>query len=183
MRMAAHPRARWVLAGVSFAESSFFPIPPDAMLLPMILANPKRAWQIAAICSAASVVGGFFGYAIGYFLFETIGQRVIEFYGLQKAFEQFHDWFNEYGAWVILIKGLTPIPYKIVTIASGAVHFDLLVFGITSLITRAGRFFLVAALLKVFGPPIREFVEKRLTLVTTIFVVFLFGGLVALKYL
>lgn len=108
---------------------------------------------------------------------------MIEFYGLQKAFAQFHDWFNEYGAWVILIKGLTPIPYKIVTIASGAVHFDLLVFGITSLITRAGRFFLVAALLKIFGPPIREFVEKRLTLVTTLFVVFLVGGFIALKYL
>lgn len=183
MRMAAHPRARWVLAGVSFAESSFFPIPPDAMLLPMMLAEPKRAWQIAAICSAASVIGGFFGYAIGYFLFETIGRWVIDFYGLQRAFAEFHDWFNEYGAWVILVKGLTPIPYKIVTIASGAVHFDLFMFGITSLITRAGRFFLLAVLLRIYGPSIREFIEKRLTLVTTGFVVLVVGGFVALKYL
>jgi membrane protein YqaA with SNARE-associated domain len=183
MRMAAHSRARWALAGVSFAESSFFPIPPDVMLLPMVLADPKRAWQIAAICSIASVAGGFFGYAIGYFLFETIGQWVINFYGLQQAFAQFQEWFNVWGVWVILAKGLTPIPYKIVTIASGAVHFDLLAFGITSLVTRAGRFFLVAALLKFFGPPIREFVEKRLTLVTTLFLIAVVGGFVALRYL
>lgn len=181
--MAAHPRARWALAGVSFAESSIFPIPPDAMLLPMVLADPKRAWQIAAICSIASVVGGFFGYAIGYFLFETIGQWVINFYGLQSAFAQFQQWFNDWGVWVILAKGMTPIPYKIVTIASGAVHFDLLAFGLTSLVTRAGRFFLVAALLKYFGPPIREFVEKRLTLVTTVFVILVVGGFIALRYL
>ena len=181
--MAAHPKARWVLAGVSFAESSFFPIPPDAMLLPMMLADPKRAWQIAAICSATSVIGGFFGYAIGYFLFETIGRWVIDFYGLQRAFAEFHDWFNEYGAWVILVKGLTPIPYKIVTIASGAVHFDLFMFGITSLITRAGRFFMLAVLLRIYGPSIREFIEKRLTLVTTAFVVLVVGGFLALKYL
>ena len=145
MRMAAHPRARWALAGVSFAESSFFPIPPDVMLLPMVLADPKRAWQIAAICSISSVIGGFFGYAIGYFLFETIGQWVIHLYGLQSAFAQFQQWFNDWGVWVILAKGMTPIPYKIVTIASGAVQFDLLAFGLTSLVTRAGRFFLVAA--------------------------------------
>jgi membrane protein YqaA with SNARE-associated domain len=183
MRMAAHPRARWVLAAVSFTESSFFPIPPDAMLVPMILADPKRAWSIAAICTVASVIGGFFGYAIGYFLFETVGQWVIQLYGLQKGFAEFEQKFNEWGLWIILIKGLTPIPYKLITIASGAVKFDLLVFGLASVVTRAGRFFLVAALLKVFGPPVREFVEKRLTLVTTAFLVAVIGGFVVLRYL
>lgn len=181
--MAAHRRARWVLAAVSFAESSFFPIPPDAMLVPMVLADPKRAWSLAAICSIASVIGGFFGYAIGYFLFETLGQRVIEFYGLQAGFHDFQERFREWGTWIILVKGLTPIPYKLVTIASGAAHFDLLAFGLASLITRAGRFFLVAALLKAFGPPLREFVERYLTLVTTGFVLLVIGGFVALRYL
>lgn len=181
--MAAHRRANWVLAAVSFTESSFFPIPPDAMLVPMILANPKRAWSIAAVCTVASVIGGFFGYAIGYFLFETAGQWVINFYGLQSGFAEFEQKFNEWGLWIILIKGLTPIPYKLVTIASGAVKFDLLVFGLASLVTRAGRFFLVAALLRIFGPPVRVFVEKHLTLVTTGFVVLVVGGFFLLRYL
>lgn len=183
MEMAAHRHAQRVLAAVSFAESSFFPIPPDAMLIPMILADPHRAWRIAGICTIASVIGGFFGYAIGYFLLETIGHRVIEFYGLQTGFAEFETRFNEWGVWIILIKGLTPIPYKLITIACGAVHFDLLAFGLTSLVTRAGRFYLVAALLRVFGPPIKVFVEKYLTLVTTAFVVLVVSGFVALKYL
>src|SRR5690606_8487640 len=161
MRMAAHPRARWALGAVSFTESSFFPIPPDAMLVPMILADPKRAWSIAAICTAASVLGGFLGYAIGYFLFETIGQRVIEVYGLQDGFAEFQQRFNEWGTWIILVKGLTPIPYKLITIASGAAHFDLAAFALASLVTRAGRFFLVAALLLWLGPPVRVFVERH----------------------
>lgn len=183
MRMAAHPRARWALGTVSFTESSFFPIPPDAMLVPMVLAKPNRAWSLAGICTVTSVIGGFFGYAIGYFLFETIGQRVIDVYGLQANFEEFQQRFNEWGMWIILIKGLTPIPYKLITIASGVAHFDLVVFGLASLVTRAGRFYLVAALLKLFGPPLREFVERYLTLVTTAFLVLLVGGFVAIRYL
>jgi membrane protein YqaA with SNARE-associated domain len=183
MRMAAHRQAPWVLAVVSFAESSFFPIPPDPMLAAMAIANPKRAWAFAAICSVASVAGGYLGYAIGYFLIETIGKWVIELYGLQSGFARFQHWYDEWGVWVILVKGLLPIPYKIVTITSGAVQFDLLAFGITSLITRAGRFFLVAALFKIFGPSIQNFVEKHLTLVTTALAVLLVGGFVALKYL
>jgi membrane protein YqaA with SNARE-associated domain len=183
MRMAAHRQAPWVLAVVSFAESSFFPIPPDPMLAAMAIAKPKRAWVFAAICSVASVAGGYLGYAIGYFLIETIGKWVIDLYGLQSGFAQFRHWYDEWGVWVILVKGLLPIPYKIVTITSGAVQFDILAFGITSLITRAGRFFLVAALFKVFGPSIQHFVEKHLTLVTTALAVLLVGGFVALKYL
>jgi membrane protein YqaA with SNARE-associated domain len=183
MRMAAHPKALRVLAAVSFAESSFFPIPPDAMIVPMVLANPARAWTIAAVCTAASVVGGFFGYAIGYFLFETIGGAVVKFYGLEAAMAEFQHQFDEWGLWIILIKGLTPIPYKLVTIASGVAKFDLVVFGIASLVTRGARFFLVAALLRLFGAPIRDFIERYLTWVTTGFVVLVVSGFVALRYL
>jgi len=178
-----HPSALWVLAAVSFAESSFFPIPPDVMLIPMILANRSKAWLFAGVCTIASVLGGFFGYAIGYYLFETAGKWVIDFYGLQAGFNNFQQQFNEWGLWVILIKGLTPIPYKLVTIASGAAHFDLFTFGIASLITRGGRFFLVAGLLYVVGDPIRHFVEKHLTLVTTGFVLIIVGGFVAFAYI
>jgi membrane protein YqaA with SNARE-associated domain len=181
--LAENPQALWWLAMVSFVESSFFPIPPDAMLIPMVLAKPERAWIIATVCTIASVAGGFLGYAIGYYFFATWGQSIIEFYGLQDGFAKFQQQFNEYGLWVILIKGLTPIPYKLVTIASGAAHFDLLTFGLASLLTRGARFFLVAALLRVFGDPIRHFIEKRLTLVTTAFVVILVGGFVAIAYL
>lgn len=181
--MAAHPRARTALAAVSFAESSFFPIPPDVMLIPMILADPKRAWRIAAICTVASVLGGFFGYAIGYFLFETVGQAVISFYGLQEGFVEFQRRFNESGEIIVVVGGLTPFPYKVVTIASGVTQFDLVAFGLTSLVARGSRFFLVAALLRVFGPPIRDFIERRLTLVTTVFVILLVGGFLAIRYL
>jgi membrane protein YqaA with SNARE-associated domain len=181
--LAEHPQALWWLALVSFVESSFFPIPPDAMLIPMVLAKPSRAWTIALVCTAASVAGGFLGYAIGYYFFATWGASIIEFYGLQDGFARFQQQFNDYGLWVILIKGLTPIPYKIVTIASGAAHFDLVTFGLASLLTRGVRFFAVAALLRSFGAPIRDFIEKRLTLVTTAFVVILVGGFVALRYL
>ena len=181
--LAESPQALWWLALVSFVESSFFPIPPDALLIPMVLAKPARAWIIAAVCTAASVAGGFLGYAIGYYFFATGGHSIIEFYGLQDGFARFQQQFNDYGLWVILIKGLTPIPYKIVTIASGAAHFDLLTFGLASVATRGARFFAVAALLRAFGEPIRTFIEKRLTLVTTAFVAILIAGFVALRYL
>jgi membrane protein YqaA with SNARE-associated domain len=183
MRMAESPQAEKWLGLVSFAESSIFPIPPDAMLVPMILARPERAWRIALICTVASVIGGFFGYAIGYFLFQAVGQPIVDFYGYQEGFAKFQAEFQHYGLWIILIKGLTPIPYKIVTIASGVAHFDLLVFGLASAATRGARFFMVAALLKVFGPAIRTFIERYLTWVTTGFLVLLVGGFVALRYL
>jgi membrane protein YqaA with SNARE-associated domain len=182
MTLAEGPEAMKWLALVSFAESSFFPVPPDAMIVPMVLARPERAWRIAAVCTVASVIGGFFGYAIGYFLFETIGQRIVDFYGLQSAFLKFDQEFQQWGLWIILIKGLTPIPYKIVTIASGVAHFDLLVFALASLATRGARFFLVAALLKAFGPPLRTFIERYLTLVTTGLLLLVVAGFVALKY-
>ena len=183
MTLAARPNALPALGVVSFIESSFFPIPPDAMMLPMVLARPDRAWTIALVATVASVVGGIAGYAIGYYLFETIGRSVIELYGYHDGFEAFRAAYAEWGLWIILVKGMTPIPYKIVTIASGAAAFDFPLFVIASIATRGARFFLVAALLKYFGPPIREFVERRLTLVTTVFVVCLVGGFVAVKYL
>ena len=183
IRLSEHPKALWALATVSFVESSFFPIPPDVMLVPMILAKRTKAWLIAGVCTIASVVGGFLGYAIGYFFFETFGQWLIDFYGMQGGFAQFQKQFNEWGLWIILIKGMTPIPYKLVTIASGAAHFDLLTFGAASLLTRGARFYLVAALLYVFGEPIRTFIEKHLTLVTTGFVLLIVAGFVAIRYL
>ena len=183
IRLAEHPKALWALGGVSFAESSFFPIPPDIMLIPMVLAHRAKAWLIAGVCTIASVAGGFLGYAIGYFLFETAGKWVLDFYNLQNAFATYQHQFNEWGLWVILIKGLTPIPYKLVTIASGAAHFDLLTFGLASLVTRGARFYLVAALLYFVGEPLRTFVEKHLTLVTTAFVLIVIGGFVAVAYI
>jgi membrane protein YqaA with SNARE-associated domain len=183
MRLAAGPNAVWALAGVAFVESSVFPIPPDVLLIPMIIAAPQRAWRYAAIATLASVVGGYLGYAIGYFAFATIGTAVLEFYHAMPAYERFKAAAAEWGAWVIILKGMTPIPYKLVTIASGFVKFDLLTFTIASLISRSLRFFLVAALLYWFGEPIRRFIEGRLMLVTSAFAAALVGGFLVLHYL
>ena len=183
MTQAAGPHATRALAVVAFLESSVFPIPPDAMLVPMVLAAPQRAWQFALIATAASIVGGLAGYAIGYFLFETVGQRIIDFYGLGAGFADFQRTWNEWGLWIILIKGLTPIPYKLVTIASGLARFNLAVFIAASIVTRGLRFFLVAGLLRQFGTPVRSFIEQRLTLVTTGFAAIVVLGFVALRFL
>ncbi len=183
MRLAAHKRALPALAVISFLESSVFPIPPDVMLIPMVLADRTRAFRIALVCTIASVLGGLLGYAIGYYLFETLGEWVVRTYGLQAGLAAFRAGFDEYGIWIILIKGLTPIPYKLVTIASGAAHFDLFTFMWASILTRGLRFFLVAALLWKFGEPIRSFIEKRLTLLTWLFLIALVGGFVAFRYL
>lgn len=183
LKLAARPNALGALGIVSFTESSFFPVPPDVLLIPMVLARRERAWLIAGVCTIASVLGGLLGYAIGFYLFETVGRWVIDLYGLQHKAEQFQSFYDHYGLLVILIKGLTPIPFKIVTITSGAMHFNLPLFVGACIVTRGARFFLVAALLKFFGEPIRNFVEKRLTLVFTLFLVALIGGFVALRYL
>jgi membrane protein YqaA with SNARE-associated domain len=183
MRTAAHEKAPHALFWVSFAESSFFPIPPDVMLIPMVLAARAMAWVYAAIATAGSVLGGIGGYAIGFFLIATVGRWLIDVYGLAKQFEAYTAAYNDWGLWIILIKGMTPIPYKIVTIASGAAKFDFWVFLAASIVTRGARFFLVAGLLYWLGNPIREFIERRLTLVTTVFVVALVGGFVVIKYL
>ncbi|MGI9408246.1 MAG: YqaA family protein [Hyphomicrobiaceae bacterium] len=183
MDLAGHPRATQALFGISFIESSFFPIPPDIMLVPMVLAERAKAWFYAAVCTLASVLGALLGYAIGYFLFDTIGQPLFEAYGYAEKFEAFRSQYNDYGAWIVLFAGVTPFPYKVITIASGTTGLNLVVFVLARVLARGLRFFLVSGLLYWFGPPIRDFIERRLGLVTTVGIVSLFGGFLAIKYL
>ncbi len=183
MGMAGSPRAPWALGVVSFIESSFFPIPPDVMLIPMVLRDRSKAWWYATIATVTSVAGGILGYAIGYFFFEAIGKPILNFYGKEHALDSFIQFVHEYGVEAVIIKGMTPIPFKVVTIAAGVAKMDFLAFIGASIIARAMRFYLVAGLLYFFGQPIREFIERRLTLVTTVFVVVLVSGFVAVKYL
>jgi membrane protein YqaA with SNARE-associated domain len=183
MGLAAHPHAMTWLAVIAFLESSVFPIPPDILIIPMVLAAPTRAWRVVAVASAASVLGGLAGYAIGFFLFETIGRAIIEFYGYLGKFERFQDWYREWGGWIVFAGGFSPIPYKVITIASGSVQLDLWTFSIVSIISRTGRFLLVAVLLWKFGAPIRAFIERWLGPLTFLFVVFLVLGFVIVKYL
>jgi membrane protein YqaA with SNARE-associated domain len=183
IELASHKHASWALACVAFIESSIFPIPPDVMLIPMVLAERARAWFYASISTISSVLGGIAGYAIGYFAFEAIGQPLLEFYGYADKFAGFASRYNEYGAWIVFFAGVTPFPYKVITIASGATKLNFLIFVIASVAARGLRFFLVSGLLYWFGPPIRDFIERRLGLVTTVFLILLIGGFVALKYL
>jgi len=172
----------WALAAISFIESSFFPIPPDLLLIPMIIAAPDQAWLFASVAMIFSVGGGFLGYGIGHFAFEALGKRILNFYGLLDKFYAMETLYRKWGSWIIIIKGMTPIPYKIVTIASGAFGFDLIKFGLASIVCRSIRFYLLAALLWKFGEPIRDFIEGRLTLVSVVFVILLVGGFIALRH-
>jgi membrane protein YqaA with SNARE-associated domain len=183
LALAGSPKAGWWLAVVAFAEASFFPIPPDVLLIPMALARPERAWRFALICMIASVCGGALGYYIGFAVFNQLARPVIAFYGYGAKFAAFQEMYAQWGVWVILIKGLTPIPYKIVTIASGAAGFNFWVFMAASAVTRGARFFIVATLLHFWGEPVRDFIEKRLTLVTTTVAVGIVGGFLALRLL
>jgi membrane protein YqaA with SNARE-associated domain len=183
MRMAADKRAPWALAAVSFIESSFFPIPPDVMLVPMVLSRREKAWWYATIATVASVIGGLFGYAIGYYLYDAVGLPILKFYGREHALDSFMTFVHEYGVPAVIIKGMTPIPYKVVTIAAGVGQMNLLAFIGASIVARAMRFYLVAGLLYFFGEPIRAFIETRLALVTTAFVVLLVGGFIAVSYI
>jgi len=180
MRLAASRHAPASLAAVSFAESSFFPIPPDVMLAPMVLARRDKAFVYAGICTIASVVGGLAGYAIGVFL-EPVGQFILNVFGHPEGKEEFQRWFDDWGLWVILIKGATPIPYKLVTITAGFARFDLFTFIWASVLTRGFRFFAVAAVLKYFGPAMLEEFERRLNLYSVLLLVLIVGGIVALK--
>jgi membrane protein YqaA with SNARE-associated domain len=183
LALASSPRAPWWLAVIAFAEASFFPIPPDVLLVPMALARPARAWRFAFVCTLASVAGGALGYFIGYAVFDQLARPLIALYGYAARFEAFQAMYAQYGLWIILVKGLTPIPYKIVTIASGAAHFDFAVFMAASVATRGARFFLVATLLHFFGEPVRVFIERRLTLVTSLVAVGVIGGFLVLRFL
>ena len=174
--MAKHPRALWVLAAVAFIESSVFPIPPDVLMIPMILARPSRAWLIAAIAMLASVLGGLLGYAIGAFAFEQLGQPILQSLGKAEAMSEFNTRFNDLGFWAVLMAGVTPFPYKVITIMSGWTGMSLTVFVTTSILARGLRFFIVAALLWRYGAAIRDFVERRLGLMFVLFFVLLVGG-------
>ncbi|MEQ8355435.1 MAG: YqaA family protein [Kiloniellaceae bacterium] len=183
MELAARPYALWALAVISFAESSIFPIPPDVLLIPMILAARQRAWLIAAVCTLASVAGGVAGYAIGALLFDTLGQPIVEFYGYLDRYQEFKAGYEKWGAWIVAGAGFTPFPYKVITITSGVMDLNFGVFMIASVISRGARFFLLAALLWHFGPPIRGFIERYLPQLTILFFVLLLGGFIALRYL
>ena len=184
LALAAAPRASWWLAVVAFAESSVFPIPPDALLIPMTLARPDRAWRFAAICLAGSVAGGILGYFIGFFVFNQLMQLPLAhaLFGADPL-GAFQAWYARWGLAVILIKGLTPIPYKLVTITSGAAKFNFAVFVAASIVTRGARFFLVVTLLRAFGTEVRDFIERRLTLVTSLLAAGIVGGFVVLRLL
>lgn len=182
MSLASGRYAVPALAGVSFAESSFFPIPPDVVLIPMVLANRSKALWYAFIATVASVVGALFGYLIGAFVFESLARPLLEFYGAIEQFDEFQHWFSDQGAWIVLFAGVTPFPYKVITIASGAVGLSLPVFILASIVARGLRFALVAGLLYFFGPPIRDFIERRLGLAFTIFMVLLVGGFLLIRY-
>lgn len=183
MSLAESRHALWALFIIAFIESSFFPIPPDVLMIPMIIAMPTRAFYIAAVATVGSVLGGLFGYYIGFALFETIGQPIFDFYGKADYVEEFKQSYNEIGVWAVLAAGVTPFPFKVITIMSGATQLNLFAFVASAIIARALRFFIVATLLWKFGPPIRDFIEKRLGLVFTVFCVLLIGGFFLVRYL
>jgi membrane protein YqaA with SNARE-associated domain len=172
------PYAIWILGLVSFAESSFFPVPPDVMLIPMALAQPRKAWLFAAICTVTSVAGGVVGYAIGALLYDSIGGWIIQLYGYGNKVETFRAQYAEYGAWIILLKGFTPIPYKLVTITSGFAAYSLPLFILFSVITRGARFYLLAFLLNRYGPQARAMIEERLGFWVTVGAIVLVLGFV-----
>ena len=183
MGLARHRHANVALFGVSFVESSVFPIPPDVLMIPMVLAQRARAMLIAFVATTGSVMGALLGYWIGATLMDSVGQAVLAAYGKEDAYAHLAARFAEYGGWAVLVAALTPFPFKVITIFSGAVGFSLPLFILTSIIGRAGRFFIVAGLLWRFGPPIRDFIERRLGLVFTLFMAALIGSFVALRYL
>ena len=170
----------WLFA-IFFIESSFFPIPPDIMLIPMILATPKKAWKIAGVCTISSVIGAYLGYIIGFYFFELIAEPLLEFYGYLEKFNEFKNLYSEYGAWIVFGAGITPFPYKIITIASGVVQLNLVVFTIASIIARGLRFFVIAWLLKAYGEKMRTFIEKNLGWLSVLFLILLIGGFLLIK--
>ena len=183
LALAEGPYAPVSLAVVAIADASCFPMPPEVLLIPMALARPDRAWRFAAVCTVASIVGGALGYLIGYTLFDVIAVPLLHVYHGEAAYERFRQLYAVWGIWVILIKGMTPIPYLIVTLASGALRYSFPVFIAASIVTRGARFFLVATLLHYFGDPVRVFIERHLTLVTTLVAVGIVAVFVLARFL
>lgn len=182
MSLAATRHAERALAGVSFIESSFFPIPPDVLLIPMVLSDRSKWIRYALICTVASVLGALLGYAIGAFLFDVIGQPILKLYNAQESFAKIQEWYDAWGGWGVLFAAITPFPYKVLTIFSGFTGLDLFTFVAVSVLGRGFRFFLVTWLLNRFGAPIRTFIEENLGLLFTVFMVLLVGGFVAIRY-
>lgn len=182
INLASRPNAMYFLFAVAFIESSFFPIPPDVMLIPMVLATPSKAWRIATVATIASVLGGAFGYAIGVFFFDLIARPILTFYGYMHQFDVFKEYYHEWGAWIVFGAGITPFPYKIITIASGVVHLDFVVFMLASVVARGFRFYLVAWLLKKFGEPMKDYIEKNLGMLSILFMALLIGGFACIKF-
>ncbi|MBB3973838.1 YqaA family protein [Hansschlegelia beijingensis] len=182
LSLAAGPKADRALFWVAFTESSFFPLPPDVLLVPMTIARPDRAYYYAILCGVASTLGGLLGYAIGALLYDSVGLWIINLYGYGDKMEAFRHAYAEYGLWIILLKGLTPIPYKLVTIVSGFAGYNVFLFVVLTIISRTLRFLAVAWLLKRYGEPVREFIEKRLEVATILLLAFVVGGFVLVKY-
>lgn len=183
LNLAAHKHALLALALLSFIESSIFPIPPDILLIPMVLAMRDRAWLVAGVCTVASVIGGMMGYGIGFFMYEQIGKPILDFYHYSLKFSEFQVTYNQWGAWAVFFAGITPFPYKVITILSGMTGLSLPVFIIASIIARGMRFFIIAALLWKYGDAIRAFIERRLGVLFFLLVVLLLVGFVAVKFL
>ncbi|NIX78206.1 YqaA family protein [Microvirga terricola] len=183
LSLAGRPSAPYALAAVSFAESSFFPVPPDVMLVPMMLARPDKAWSYALICTISSVIGGVLGYMIGLLLYDSVGTWLFQLYGLTQGAEAFRHSYAQYGHWIILLKGLTPIPYKLVTITSGFAGYNLGWFIVLSIITRGARFFMVGFLMSKFGSTIKRVIDNHFNLVAAVSVAVIVGGFVAFRYL
>lgn len=181
LNLASRRNAMYFLFAVAFIESSFFPIPPDVMLIPMVLAAPAKAWRIAGIATIASVLGGAFGYAIGVFFFDLIARPILTFYGYMHQFDVFKDYYHEWGAWIVFGAGITPFPYNVITIASGVVHLDFAVFMLASVVARGMRFYLVAWLLKKYGEPMKDYIEKNLGMLSVLFLLLLLGGFACIK--
>ncbi len=183
MDLSGHRHATWMLGFISFIESSFFPLPPDPLLLTMGLRHRDRVWYYGALCTITSVFGGYLGYYIGYSVFETWGHVIIDAYGLQAAFDKFQQDFQKWGFWLICAKGITPIPYKVVTLASGVAKLDLMTFTLSSLVARGFRFLYVSFFIWKFGPAVKEKLEKNLTLITVVGLSVLVLGFILVKWI
>lgn len=179
---ADHPAGPWALGGLAFAESSFFPVPPDVLLIPMCLSVPRRSFWYAALCTTSSVIGGMLGYLIGYAAYESVGRQLLELQGLMDGFGRIGELYAAYEAWAVALAGFTPIPYKVFTIAAGLFQVDFTVFVVASIVGRGGRFFLVAALLRLFGEPMKEFIDRYFNLLTLLLAVLIVAGFVVLHY-
>ena len=181
--LSSRPNAMYFLFVFAFVESSFFPIPPYVMVIPMVLASPEKAWKIAGLATFASVLGGFLGYLIGIYAFDLIAEPMLKFYGYMPQFEEFKAYYNKFGAGIILMSTLTPFPYKVITITSGVMHMDLWVFGLASIVARGLRFFVIAWLLRKYGEPIKVFIEDHLGKLSMLFLALLVGGFYMIKLL